>query len=96
MCDVTLLASRCHASSKPRSTPHAVERKGGRGLCGEYHKLAKYLWFVTRKQGSGQARDLTDGIYHPAKVSGIPHGERAMLCGLYSSVTVRPWWLVWC
>lgn len=95
MCDVTLLASRCHASSKPRSTPHAVERKGEGGSAGNITSLRDTLRLFTRKWCSGRARDLTDGIYHPAKVSGIPHDERAMLCRLYSSVTVRPWWLVW-
>lgn len=82
MCDVTLLASRCHASSKPRSTPHAVERKGEGGSAGNITSLRNTFRLFTKKQGSGQARDLTDGIDHPAKVSAIPHDERAMLCGL--------------
>lgn len=92
MCDVTLLASRCHAASKPRSTPHALRG----GSAGNITSKCDTPCLFTTQQGGGWARTLTDGISHRTKMPAIPHNEGVSRCGLDSSVTVRPWRLVWC
>lgn len=54
VCDMTLLAPRCHAASKPRSTPHAA-RGGSAGNITSLHNSLRL--FTTQPDWLGSNFD---------------------------------------